>query len=583
MENPEWRAKFDIQKEANAHSRWAQTEARQRYEFSANYEQKERFKKMDNASALAVAKLKSKEDGGIGTGNAFDLNPDVENSDFNDIMYHQNEVQTAATNMMNNQLEFVWSAMFANSQTNEKVLANEMKKTLNGQSLTREQAIKNIITSTAKAKGYSSYDAYMVDVTSRARNLFNGKQGQKLKSTNPALYDAMINYQESEKLNNIQSNIDKQVKEEVKGSLYDKVQNIEFNDKMVTIGDRKYTLTKDDALQLAIIGKYEQLSYKSKIFGTAEALLLKNAAIAAEAKLENQGKGELVNNWKKSFTGSTQKRKLLDAELEKDKSAGVNRTNSWSTPSYIKDTAFKDVYKIYDALGDDFLNEVKVSASAVRKYRLVSPNVSGSVTTGVTKEDNVTLSNLKYVINNYDKNQNATGVDADEVISTIKGLKNVTDLTGANIIKGVEKDAGGELKPFIQIGSSKLYLNTTESDKLGINPSTIYNDETVIATEGMIASQGGKSSYGAIDKTSTYREESTPLDNNDFPLLYGSGYTVKVNFKKSNNKYYPYLYINDGNIEKVVPFPGDKNLGKLMREVLPSYVSPTTVQQLLNQ
>lgn len=583
--NPRWEAKFKIQKEANEERRWAQEQEWKRYEFNANYEQKERHKKMDIDKDLSIAKLKS----GKGTpsqpgDNLYGLYQDVEDQDFNDILYHQDQVQTAAKEMMNNQLEFVWGTMFASNENNENALKKEMKKTVNGQYITREDAIKNIITKVAASKGYKSYDEYMADVTSRARNIFNSPNGKKLKSTNPALFDTMIKYQESEKNYSMQKSIDKEVLQQSNNSLYNRIKNIEFNDKIVNIGDRKYTLTKDDALQLAIIGKYESLDYKSKIFGTPEAIMLKKASDAAKAKLENSGKGELANNWEKSFTASKEKRRILDKQIQKDKAAGINRTNSFQTPYYVKDTAFRDVYKIYDALGDNFLDEVKVSANAVRKIREINPNLSGSVTTGDDKQDKVILSDLKAIINTYDKNKNATGVDPNDVISKIKELKDVKGLTEANITKGIEKDASGQFIPYIQIDGSKLYLNNQESDTLDINPSTIYNDEAVIATEGMIAAQGGKSSYGPIDKVSTYREEVTPLDNNDFPLLQGSNYTAKVNFKLSNGKYYPYVYINNGNTEKIVPIQGsDSNLGKLMREVLPAYISPATLKQLLNQ
>jgi hypothetical protein len=581
MANPEWDANFKLQQEANRVNEFTQRETRERWEFKQDYEQKERFKIIDQKTELEKAKLKV---GATADTMTPELNQDSESQDFNDIMYHTNQVEDAASNMKNNQLELIWQSVFASG--NEARLSSEMKKQYNGAPITRTQAIENILKVTAKSKN-KSYDDYVLSLTSRVQGSYNTpKARMQLKKQNPALYDQLGKYDEANKNWKIQSTIDKNVQENSDGTFLEKMNGIPFQEKNIRIGDRTYTLTKRDAIDLAIIGKYEDKDWKAKIIGTKEAKVFNTRYQAAKSRLERSGKGELVENWISSFTPSKEKREILDKKMKEDLNKyGRINTVGFMTPYYVKDSGFRDVYKFYDSItNDSFKDDSEKIAASIRKYRSVVPNVSGSFTTGDDKSDKILLENLKGIVNTYSKNKNAIGQNAEDLIDEIKIIKNFQELRSANIIKGVEKDASGTPTPFIQIGDNKLYLNSQESQKFGINPSSIYDDEIVLATESLINSNNGKSSYGDINKTSTYRQESAPMDNTDFPFLTGTNYVVKVNFKKSQNKYYPYIYINNGKVDKVIPMEAsDANLGKLMREVLPSYVSPPVLEQLLNK
>lgn len=580
-DNPRWKAQFDLQKEANAQSRWAQTEARQRREFDLTYNQKERHKILDQTTELEKAKIAAAAKlGGATGGMTADLYQDVESQDFNDIMYNQTQVENAATQKVGTQLDLVWSSTFDSNPKNKELLKKEMTKKYNGQDITREQAIKNILTVTAKSKN-KSYDDYVLSLTKSILTTYNTPKGQaKLEKENFALYEKLIAYQEAEQKFKIENQINKNIKEVTSNSFYNKLEKIPFQEKVISIGNRNYTLTKQDAIDLAVISKYENKSWISKAYGTPEAEAFKTAAQAAKSRLEKSGKAEFIPYIEK----------LTDYGYADNKGAGKRQKAQpdrvGGMPAEAKTyNTFLEVFDMYDNIDNDtFKDNVVKTAEAVRKYRNVIPNIAGGITTGDDKTDKVILENLKFVANVYDKNENALGVDAEDVVKGLKGVKDYQELRNLNIIKGVEKDASGLPTPYIGIGKAKLYLNEKEATAFNINPNTIYNDEVVTATEGLINSNGGTSSYGPINDIATYRQESAAMDTRNFPGLSGSKYITKVNFLKSRDKYYPYIYINDGEREKIVPIPAsDPNLGKLMREVLPSYITPPVLENLLNQ
>jgi hypothetical protein len=571
-DNPRWKAQFDLQKEANAQSRWAQTESRQRREFDLTYSQKERHKILDQRTELEKAKIAAAAKlGKASEGMTENLPQDVESEKFNTIMYNQTEVENAATQKVGTQLDLVWSSVFGSNPKNQDLLRTEMTKKYNGQDITREQAIKNILTLTAKSKN-KDYDDYVLSLTDGILTTYNTPKGQtKLKKENFALYEKLTAYQEAEQFYKIQNDIDKNVKKDASSSFNTNLQKVPFQEKIITFAGKKYTLTKQDAIDLAVIAKYEDKSWISKAYGTPEAEAYKTAAQAAKSRLEKAGKSTFITEVENVPESERELYSLYPSKIA-PKEWGIQHV-------------MEDVYNHYNKIdGDQFKDYIEKTSNAVRKYRTVVPNVAGGVTTGDDTSDKRILENLKSVANVYSRNENAVGVDAGDVVKGLSGIKNYQDLRILNVIKGVEKDASGVPTPYIGIGKAKLYLNKSEASAFNINPNTIYNDEVVLATEGLINSNGGTSSYGPINDIATYRQESAAMDTRNFPGLSGSKYTTKVNFLKSRDKYYPYIYINDGEREKIVPIPAsDPNLGKLMREVLPSYITPPVLENLLNQ
>jgi hypothetical protein len=601
--NPLWEAKFKIQQEANEQNRWAQEQAFNRYKFSAEYEQKERMHAENKKTQLELAKIKAggKGSSGLGGGSSADgsgLVQDTEPSDLNIMLTHTEQVENAARNLDNSTIDLVWSTLWdgntAQAGVNRKKLQQEMKATINGQPITEIEAKRRIIERYAKNKNLN-YNDYMTDSKSSIVGKYNTPQSiAQLKKNNYQLYEKLQTLENNEFNFRFENDIDKRVKGDNLAEFYKKIESIPIREKNITIGKNNYVLTKEDMVDLAIIAKYKDKSWVSKKWETEEAEALKYAYEASRSRMEKKGKGQVINSFlDNALLDQTTRKKLksatkLPSELEDSSAIGEwmfgVRDSRNKQRNFFNNRIFDDVYSIYDNLdASKFKEQVKNTASAIKKHRVISPNLVGGVSTGVDAQDKVILEQIKAIANAYNKNQNAVGVDADEVVSVIRGLKNFSDLREANIIRGIQKDGSGNPTPYIEIDGNKLFLNDAEANLLGVNPGNIYVNEYVNTVESFINSNQGYSSSGYINEVETYRQNDVVMDNKDFPLLQGSNYSAKVNFAKSNNKYYPYLYINNGeNQDKVIPLPiSSNNLGKLMMEDLPSYITPENLRNLL--
>jgi hypothetical protein len=596
MQSPAYQVKIELQKMANEQSRFSQQEARLRWQFSKEHEQRERFKKSDQETKLAEARIKAGV--GIGTGIGADgfptLSPDLEPSTFNALAYHAEKVTNAANNFSNSQAKLVWQSLW-NTEKNKSILKREMTKTVNGQPITEEEAIKNIITRWAKSKGVS-YDDYMVASSDKVLNQYNSPESiESLQKNNYALYNSLKKYEDAQVNWKIEKAKDDDVKANSLASFYKELESLNIQDKKIKIGNESYTLTKQDAIDLAAIAKYEDRSFISALTSNEESEALKKLHDAAKIRLEKAGKSRVINAFLNSFPGEKKAKSSLDLRTSypfQGVAEGIEkmmfgRTQTEKEEAYRKQkiagNPFEDVYRAMGKINPETItNQVENASKVISKYRKVVPNLSGSLSTGDDKTDKVILQELKTTANQYAKNRNMVGVDADKVVEAIQKMENIDDFRNETILRGVEK-IGAKPVGFIQIGDNKLYLNDPESVKFRVNPESIYEDDYITAVEEIIESNLGTSSYGDINKINTYRENDVVMKSSDFPFLNNSKYSAKVNFLKSDNMYYPYLYINDGKKEKVVPLPvNSPYLGKLMREDLPSYVSPKIVEQLLN-
>jgi hypothetical protein len=162
LASPRWQAKWEQQKEANAQSRWAQTEERQRWEF----EQTQLDKNKDRQQQLELARIKAGQTGSTGLSGAVGapggLSPDVEKP-LNNVLYHTKLVEEAATNKVNADVDLIWDSLFVGDtkqgEINKERLNKEMQLTVNGQPITEIEAKRRILERYAKSKklDYSLY------------------------------------------------------------------------------------------------------------------------------------------------------------------------------------------------------------------------------------------------------------------------------------------------------------------------------------------------------------------------------------------------------------------------------------------
>ena len=599
LENPLWQAKFQLQKLANEYSRWAQEFAWKKQSEAANYEQRERFKKQD----IELAKLKVlKGKSGTGEDGELSLQGDnlrqtAESQDYETVAMHEEELAASAQRYNNSKINLIWSSLFdvqgKQGDINRQKLREEQKKGFN-----LEQSKQNIINRVAKSRGYSNPEDYVLELKNITLSKYNtGNSKKKLKDTNYVVYQALQDYESSELQFKVQEDFDKNIKGSNLAEFYKQMEKVPFQEKNLKIGNKSYTLTKQDAIDLALIAKYEDKSWASKDlpWKTEEAKALSDLANIARSRLTRNGKSQLINNFlDNALLDKTTRKKLknsktIPSELE-DRSAigewmfGVRDSRNRQR-TYFNNRAFDGIYDIFDTIDPSKIKtQIKNTAEAIRQFKTVAPNLIGEVAIGDDNVDKTIMTSLGGIVAEYSRNVKPIGVNVDDFFDDVKGNTNdLKNFRGLNLQRGVEKDATGKLIPYLQSENGKIYLNKEEANKFGINPDRIYENEYTMMIESTISVNGGTSCNGFIKDVNTYRYNDVAMNNSNFPQLNGTDYTAKVNFQKNGDTFIPYIYINNGVEERVRELPvKSDNLGKLIMQDIPSFISPATLQQLLS-
>lgn len=111
LENPAWRASFEVQKEANAQSRWAQTENRERQQYRDEQDYKNKKLKQDWDIAVLNATTKGGKSAGKGLGIPEDTSRFTQANQFadTDVIYLEDkDYRDAADNFSKNSIQIVW-------------------------------------------------------------------------------------------------------------------------------------------------------------------------------------------------------------------------------------------------------------------------------------------------------------------------------------------------------------------------------------------------------------------------------------------------------------------------------------------
>ena len=127
-------------------------------------------------------------------------------------------------------------------------------------------------------------------------------------------------------------------------------------------------------------------------------------------------------------------------------------------------------------------------------------------------------------------------------------------------------EVGHPVWAVIDNNGGRMVLNPDQSVKLGYNPNDIYEPNSVMYARNKLNQNGGKTSIGDPNDIYTYKNNNDyHYDNNagDFPNVRNPNYTVRANVLENAGKYYPYIYVNNGVSERVIPLSPENNLTKL--------------------
>jgi hypothetical protein len=578
LQNPQWEAKFKIQKEANEHSRWAQEFAWKKQAHKENLEQKDRHKQQDlevaKTKALGKGAGESFESGGEGLRQSTELPVEI-------IAYHDNKVFQAATEFNSAKLDLIWTAIFDTNTDQGKINKERLQKEI-AKGFSPEKAKENILRGVAAKKG-KKYDDYILELNNTVIEKYSDpKIKLELKTNNKYLADALDNYERTELNYNIENELDKNIKQSNLAEFYKDLEKVEFEDKQIKKDNQFYNLSKQDMIDLAIINKYEGLIRTGKRTPTKEDEALRKLSEGARKRLEVNNKSFLLNDLKK----------LTQLELKR-----VNQSikrEGWSTSYELPENEqieYEKLNRVFSGIGkfessintSKLTGQVENTAKAIKQFRNIEPNLIGEVSTGDTGVDNSRLATLRGIVSEYSRNTKPVGQDVKKFLQDVKGATSLEDFRNLSVSRGIEKDATGNLIPFLQSDNGKLYLNTEEARIFGIEPNDVYQNEYVTMIQSRINSQAGTSSIGSVNDYYTYRNNDVAMNNSNFPILNGTNYTVKVNIRQRGNVYYPFIYISNGQKEDIIQSPvTSDNLGKLIMQDLPQFISPTTVEQLLN-
>jgi len=576
--SPAFDVQFDLQKEANRRSEWGQEFQFKKEQAAIQNAQKSeelRLKALESA-----AKADKNKKGGL------DFVPGVESTGYDPVAVFENNYESAKSQFENTNVEFVWQARFASGDEN-KINANNQKLTnltnsliANGtpEEIAEFEAKKSLIAGAAKANG-KEYIDYMTELTTRAEEMYNNpKNKSTFSNNNPNASKYFETFQNSKANFEATKRQYDDVNSQSINDFISQMSNVPFTEKQINVDGKPVTLTKQDAIDLALIAKLENENLFSRMYGTDQYKEFKQAATTAKNNLIARGKGRLISTIENLSRYGYDKKEGKRERLSSDPLGGM--------PSEaISYNALLDVYKIYDSIDDkSFAESMKNRAGIIRRISQKDPNMVASILPA-GKVDAVTTktahSNLVRIATFYKTSENlSTGNNMDDFIS---GVLNSKPEDAAKYQIGMEDTGAGPRPYLMDFDNNKLYMTNEEAKLFGIDVTTMYEPYQIKAIKSTITQNNGKTIKADLGKTNTYRSPAI-MNTKDFPGLSGlKGYDAKVHFEYnySTGEYFPYLYVRSGEAEDVIPMEGDPSLNYLISQGLPSIVSGPAIDELL--
>jgi len=541
MDNPGWKANFDLQKEAAAQTRWL-----------ADYEQRERLAK--------TKKLGTTGAGAPGAAGAAGFTQADQPSGVDVVDNFESDYSKAASDFTSSADNFVWEMAFANNPSNKALLDNLMAK-----GNTKDQAIGIIIQNTAN-KNKQSIEEFMAEWGGYAERQYN-KLPQK--NIPHELKDAYTMYKEAKRGFDVMSSVKKKVDDATAANLGSNfnMQNLteDIKPQTVKLYGKDYNLSKQDIYDLAVYLRGNQSSV-----GFLNDAGARKAAKEAEARIKSRGNEP-----------------LLEAVLRQNITAGgplgaiTMATRIMGTPSRFisnvtdgirnargyRDTDFdadlSQVMKIYNKIdNEEFTKGIEKKAEIIQNIYGVRPNLQSSLLTGDAETDRGILNELRVMSGEYATGQ-AQNLSPDfENFGSSLSKENVAVQT--RVTMDVQNNPVVEIVSYVdgkREGGMTIQLD--EARKLGIDVDNLYEPRHVSVLRNYMTTKANQTSSGDPTDVDTYLSGDNYLEKNDFINLKNTPYDAKANFKYSNGIYYGYLYISDGTKRGVYNTPGVANLTEL--------------------
>jgi hypothetical protein len=582
LANPAWQAQFDMQKEANDQSRWAQTEARQRREFNRTMDYN--YDKLRQDRDIAILNIQSKR--GVGAGvTRDDFEQGSQFSDIDVIRIAEKNYDDAANNFAMGSADFIWdNSGFGDIPANQKRL-NSLIASGDKPEVAKYKIIKEI--ADRRKENVEDFMATYVNKSVKTYNSMSAEQKKK----NPALEDRYNQFKTLEKEWKTQQTIKKQIDEQVSyvyGNQYTKDNFTKgLKEESITYNGKKWTLTKDDQYDLALY-LHGNISVLGELGGVDEEV--RRVGKAAKARLDSRGKGELADGMvyenlrRRAYSGGP----ITGAVDLLSDFGGIRKV--YRDIKYSGDTKdpFKTATGIYDKISDpNFAKMLKAKSEVIQKAYNMRPNLKAPVFSGDAETDRNLLYNIKRFAGEYSKKSGGRINVSGDFEEFQKALANIDDPSKITLSAQPTINANGEIVVEVVAYNNTdlsrqggMTVQPDEALKLGIDINTLYESRQTSSLRNFINYNKGKSSAGDPGETSTYIQGDAYFDELDFRGLKGSGISAKGNVIYSNGKYYPYLYVTDGKSRQVRQLPGNSNLGAATQALLE--INPTFASIILN-
>jgi hypothetical protein len=574
MENPGWRANFELQKEANAQSRFAQDLHQRKLEFTeknkqweADYLQKER---------LAIDKKK-----GVGTGTGPDGDKTTEQadqpSDIDKIQKLEQDYTDAATEFQAGSDEFLWNNAFSGVGNNDANLA----KLINSGKMNRSEAISLMITNAARSSNQDPI-TFRANWGNKAEvNYF--KMTPQQREANPSLTAAYTAYRDSRKTFDVISSIKKQVDDQTEDSLGQegakKTNILGFvpDEQFVTFRGNKVKLTKNDIYDLAVYVRGNKST-----FGFMNDEGANRAAKTAYQRLKLKGLGDLadyqldINTANPTLLTSTP----ITGGLRTIK-AGLKTILHPSdyTDAFIVTGQVKDVFDKINS--DEYEKGLSIKAGIIDKAYGMKPNLKVGLVSGDVSTDKVTFSKIKNWAGAYTAGQTENlSPDFKKFAESLGKNLEESNIEAQIIIDGNNKPQV-ELVSYDSDGkrSGGMTIQKDEAANIGIDVNSLYESKEVSVLRNKINYNGNKTCEGNPKDITTYVNGDVYYDRHDFKGMGNAPYDVRANIIYRNGIYYPVIFASDGKNMTKVPreLEGSENLQQvelfLKQAVNPTYVS----------
>lgn len=593
MDNPGWKADFELVKEANEQSRFAQ-----RLSFDAQKQRQDISEKQkDRESREKIALMRGK---GKGTDTDNDGIPDLftedslgrvatqaaQESDIDQIVQADAEYKAAADNFKNTSDSFLFSTILARNPKNKQLIDGFVSS---GKSV--EEAKSLLLDNAAKKAGMDpiEYRASLSEAAVREYNKLTPAQkiANKVYAANYRTYidaKSAFVYQSSMKKKD-DEDLSRIIGEEgMKALATGNIKPIK-----TTVDGRPVEITPQDIYDLALYGNANKT-----YFGFALDPAVRSAGKAAEQRLKDSGKGYLLTE---AITAAdaltkdpiTRLGRLVTNDAFK---LGKEFVRTWGQGERGKGPLYTDFPELQKPLLDamsSINNDVLGKARAakidlINKRRSIRPNLEMEVFTGDNNTNTALMTKLKSIVGGANARGANASADLDDLADALLSAKNAADLEGGLTFKF--KPRAGTTIPDVEIVLTNksgrvggVTITKDQAASLGVDLSSMYESEDTKRARTLMQTRGGKTSNGDFTNVNqVFYNDDVLFNKQNFGNL--DNYTnkdVKANIITSDDGlHYGMFYIKDGagpiKTAQVGPF---KDLGQLvnaMKQTTPQIV-----------